>query len=170
MACVAEQENHFDCALIKARQNDQYLIEYVDYGHTAAVSRAQLRCKYLLQYFASLPLVAIRCRLANVDFDWETERKFSGLKEKVLQFCQATPIFVEFRTNSKINIYNAERRCFHDLLLQSAGCLDNYDPLQDYEDEPDFSVSYSSFPYSQMICFDHRAIRRGEPHLQRSHK
>lgn len=144
LACISEHQNQLYRVLIKDYKNNNYLIEYVDYGQTKTVSAGQFRAKYLLNYFASMPIAVIPCRLANINLVGNDDTINSMFQKQINEFCRSDPIFVQFLSNSEINLYNAEQYCLNDLLRRNVSQQPvrsiHYDPLQDYEDDENSSV------------------------------
>ena len=139
LTCVSQYQNQFRRVLIKAYENDQYCIEYVDYGETKSVPVRQFYCKYLLNYFAFLPVAAIRCRFASI-----TDQISLDIQQKIIQICKTAPIYVEFLSDSidelfSIDIYTDANQRLYDRLMRhmQKPIQKSYNPLEDYEDQDD---------------------------------
>jgi len=71
------------------------VVTYVDLGVTEEVEKAEVQFKHLLNYFATLPRMAIACRLVGIEFKLNDYRMSSEVYQELNILCQGGPFNVE---------------------------------------------------------------------------
>lgn len=142
LACVKKFEDVYHRVYVVEQHPSTCLLIYVDLGITEEVSATQTPFKHLLNYFASVPCIAIPCRLADI----ELKQDHTGLPEHTRaifqSLCQGEPYNIVSCGIDKdqvlsIKIYDNNSNCLNDMLVQEGLATKRLmiDAYEDYEND-----------------------------------
>jgi len=98
------------------------VIIYVDLGLTEEVEKTNVQFKHLLKCFATLPRMAIACRLVNIEFKLNNYQIPPEIYKELNDLCQSGPFYVDAydQVNGVLNvkIYDADQRCLNDIVVK----------------------------------------------------
>jgi len=104
------------------------MIIYVDLGLTEAVEKTKVQFKHLLTYFATLPRMAIACRLLDIEFKLNNCQIPPEIYKELNDLCQSGPFYVDAydQVNGVLNvkIYDADQRCLNDIVVEKGLVVD----------------------------------------------
>ncbi|CAF4478135.1 unnamed protein product, partial [Rotaria sp. Silwood2] len=122
LACVTKYEGIYHRVVIKENHISTCIIICVDLGITEKVQVDEVHFKHLLNHFASLPCLAIPCRLLDIEFKHIDYQMSPETYKELSNLCQSGPFFVESygQVNGMLNvkIFDLDRLCLNDIVVQ----------------------------------------------------
>jgi hypothetical protein len=123
LACVSKLDEVYHRVLIKENHVSTYVVAYVDLGMTEEMKMGKVQFKHLLNYFASLPCMAITCRLMGVHFKLINYQTPPEIYKELSALCQGgSSFFVEPYNQINeiwgVKIYDADQCCLNDIVVE----------------------------------------------------
>ena len=122
LACVTKYEGVYHRVYIKENHPSNYVIAYVDLGVIKEVKQGEVQFKYLLNYFATMPCMAIACRLVDVEFKLNNYQMPPEIYKELYALFQGGPFFVQPDSQDNgifyVKIFDADHRCLNDVVVE----------------------------------------------------
>jgi len=122
LACVNRYEGVYHRVFIKENHLSTYVIIYVDLGLTEVVKADEVQFKHLLNYFGTLPCMAIACRLQGIEFKLNNYRMPPETHKELNALCRGGPFYVKpyDQVNGVlvVEIFDADRRCLNNVFVE----------------------------------------------------
>ncbi|CAF4858862.1 unnamed protein product [Rotaria socialis] len=122
LPCVSKYEEVYHRVYIKENHLSKCVIIYVDLGITEEVQVDEVQFKYLLKYFATLPALAIPCRLAGIEYKLNNHEMALETYKELNDLRQTGPFYIEpcEASNGTLlaKLYDVDERCLNDIIVE----------------------------------------------------
>ena len=144
LACVAKYQDVYHRAVIEETYSSHCVVRYIDLGAKERIQYGQSQLKYLLNYFANTPSLAILCRLANIEFKKIENQLPQSTYEELQDLCQGGPFPIRFHSEDvgvwQVEIFQSNQRCLNDIVVAKGLAVGRmFTP-----------PSFTHFPFSQI--------------------
>ncbi|CAF3443228.1 unnamed protein product [Rotaria socialis] len=122
LPCVSKYEEVYHRVYIKENHLSKCVIIYVDLGITEEVQVDEVQFKYLLKYFATLPALAIPCRLAGIEYKLNNHEMALETYKELNDLRQTSPFYIEPCEASNgtllVKLYDVDESCLNDIIVE----------------------------------------------------
>ena len=120
---MAMYENVYHRAIVKKIGQDHHQIFYVDIGIVVRIRTNEIQLKPLMKYFSECPCLSVKCRLDNLDLNFDQSEKIKGIFNRFKDSCEQRLCYVKpcgvLDDFLEIKIFGQHNGCLNDILIEN---------------------------------------------------